>query len=273
MTPVWYAAKVNSQRRWLAWLLLCLLAFTAPAQAMNGLRLPMSAFSPGPKTACTAKPSTGDFPINKVDPSGNDPILLSPFSTWGGNPGEINGTPVRTFTHQSFFSGLYSTELVYTYSHSYSRPIHRPDAPVQGYNLVDWEYSIGEKDVLSIASIREYVSQNGSPTAPIIYSSGCKLGSSSNLYNALCSVDSRWGDTHALIVWRQQVNIKNQPLKEFDQTLLNYLCSGETAYDSVDMAIKNFRSSGNQDWRDFADYADRNLLIYGNGRSQAIYGK
>lgn len=72
MTPVWYAAKVNSQRRWLAWLLLCLLAFTAPAQAMNGLRLPMSAFSPGPKTACTAKPSTGDFPINKVDPSGLD---------------------------------------------------------------------------------------------------------------------------------------------------------------------------------------------------------
>ena len=77
MTPVWYAAKVNSQRRWLAWLLLCLLAFTAPAQAMNGLRLPMSAFSPGPKTACTAKPSTGDFPINKVDPSGLDPFGYS----------------------------------------------------------------------------------------------------------------------------------------------------------------------------------------------------
>ena len=70
MTPVWYAAKVNSPSRWLAWLLLCLLAFAAPAQAMNGLRLPMSAFSPGPKTACTAKPSTGDFPINFSDPSG-----------------------------------------------------------------------------------------------------------------------------------------------------------------------------------------------------------
>ena len=77
MTPVWYAAEVNSPTRWLAWLLLCLLAFAAPAQAMNGLRLPMSAFSPGPKTACTAKPSTGDFPINKVDPSGLDPFGYS----------------------------------------------------------------------------------------------------------------------------------------------------------------------------------------------------
>ena len=76
MTPVWYAAKVNSPRLWLAWLLLCLLALAAPAQALNGLKLPISAFSPGSKRACTAKSFRVDCPINMVDPTGLDPRLM-----------------------------------------------------------------------------------------------------------------------------------------------------------------------------------------------------
>ena len=43
----------------------------------------MSAFSPGPKTACTAKPSTGDFPINKVDPSGLQVQGEDELRMWG----------------------------------------------------------------------------------------------------------------------------------------------------------------------------------------------
>lgn len=70
MTRPWYTAKVTSPRVIWAWLLLLILAFTAPAQAMNGLKLSVPELPQVRKGAYRAKSLSASYGINAVDPDG-----------------------------------------------------------------------------------------------------------------------------------------------------------------------------------------------------------